>query len=130
MKYLLDTHIILWALSGSKKLSPKVRKLISDEGNDIYISIVSPWEVEIKHDRFPEKMPLDSDELLSYCSMAGFKRLSIRPGHISLLKDLDQGIHADPFDRILICQAKAEDMILITHDDKIAQYGMDQIMKV
>lgn len=130
MKILLDTHILLWALSGSSKLSSKARKIICDEGNDIYISIISPWEIEIKHDKFPDKMSLDSKELLSFCRAAGYKRLSIRPEHISLLGELGQYTNADPFDRMLICQAKAEDMILLTHDHKITSYKDKHILRV
>jgi len=130
MKILLDTHIILWALTDSPKMSPKARRLISDVDNDIYISIVSPWEIEIKHDKFPEKMPIDSEELLKYCSQAGFRNLSIRPAHVRMLKELDQDLNSDPFDRMLVCQAMAEDMTLITHDEKIATFSNEHVISV
>ena len=129
-KILLDTHILLWALSGSKRLTAEAKKMILDPDHEIYISIVSPWEVEIKHDKYPDRMTLRSEQLLNYCSMAGYSRLSIKPRHIAMLPSLRETIHKDPFDRMLICQAKAEDMILMTHDTRIASYGEDCIMQV
>ena len=122
MKILLDTHMLLWAISGSAKLPSKARKMIVDPDNEIYISIISPWEVELKHIKHPDRMPIGSDKLLEYCSKAGYSRLSIRPDHIRLLSSLPPKIHADPFDRMLICQAEAEDMILLTCDSKMAGY--------
>ena len=98
--------------------------------NDVYISIVSPWEIEIKHNKFPEKIPIDSEELLKYCSQAGFSNLSIRPAHIRMLKELDQDLRSDLFDRMIVCQAMAEDMILITHDDKIATFSNEHVISV
>lgn len=130
MKILLDTHVLLWALTGSRKLSSKTRKMITSGENEVYVSIISPWEVEIKHNKHPDRIPIDSAGLLSYCRAAGYKRLSVRPEHIDRLKELASDIHADPFDRMLICQAQAEDMLLLTCDEKIAAYEDRHIMKV
>ena len=130
MKILLDTHVLLWALTGSKRLSRKAHRLISDPDNDIYVSIISPWEVGIKHNKFPERMPIGSSDLFKYCKQSGYKLLSVKPSHINLLSDLDQCIHSDPFDRMLICQAKAEQMTLITCDERISQYNEPCILKI
>ena len=130
MKILLDTHIILWAITGSRRLSAKAKKLICDPENTIYISIISPWEVEIKHNKYPEKMPIGASSLLKYCSMAGFSNLSIRPSHITRLSDLDDNVHLDPFDRMLICQAKTENMLLLTCDAKIGNYNEDCVCMI
>ena len=129
MKILLDTHILLWTLTGSKKLSRKAKDLITDPDNEVYISIISPWEVELKHNKHPDRMPIDSSTLLQYCKRADFSYLSIRPHHIAQLSTLDSTIHADPFDRLLICQAKSEGMTLITCDNLIAQYNESFILK-
>ncbi|MBP5260907.1 MAG: type II toxin-antitoxin system VapC family toxin [Clostridiales bacterium] len=130
MNILLDTHVLLWAITGSRKLTAKAKKLISDPGNTIYVSIISPWEVEIKHNKFPDRMPIGSAELLGFCKAAGYSFLSIRPSHIEQLPTLDHDIHADPFDRMLICQAKAEDMILITCDENVGRYKEKCICKI
>ena len=130
MKILLDTHVILWSLTDSKKLTKKAREMINDPDNDIYISIISPWEIQIKHDKYPDKMPIDSTAFLDYCSKAGYNKLSVRPSHIAGLSELGQSIHVDPFDRMLICQAKAENMILMTHDKNISNYKKKFILYI
>ena len=130
MKILLDTHVLLWTLMGSKKLSRKAKDLITDPDNEVYISIISPWEVELKHNKYPDRMPIDSSTLLQFCKHADFSYLSIRPHYIAQLSTLDSTSHADPFDRRLICQAKSEGMTLITCDNLIAQYNEDFILKI
>ena len=130
MKILLDTHILLWTLTGSSFLPDNVKELINDPDNDIYVSIVSPWEVEIKHDKYPDRMPIDSNKLIQYCALSGFSRLGIRPSHIAMLSGLGNGRHNDPFDRMLLCQAKAEDMMLITHDKRLGEYDYCRLLLV
>ncbi|MGL6199624.1 MAG: PIN domain-containing protein [Lachnospiraceae bacterium] len=61
MKVLLDTHILLWAISDDARLTEKARKLIENEDNEIYYSIVSLWEVEIRHLLHPDAMPVSAD---------------------------------------------------------------------
>ena len=82
MKILLDTHILLWAISNDARLPEKARKLIENEENDIYYSIVSLWEVEIKHIAHPEAMPVSAEELAEYCENSVFQRTLIRLKHI------------------------------------------------
>ena len=130
MKILLDTHILLWTITGSSFLPDNVKDLINDPDNDIYVSIVSPWEVEIKHDKHPDKMPIDANELIKYCALSGFSRIGIRPGHIMRLSELESGKHGDPFDRMLLCQAKEEDMTLITHDKRLAEYDYCRLLLI
>ena len=134
MKILLDTHILLWALAGDEKLPEKARRLILDEENEIYYSIAAPWEVEIKRIAHPDKMDLSAEEMAGYCSEAGYYCLPIREEHIFLLKDLARPEsaqpHKDPFDRIMICQAVAENMLFVTHDSLLDDYGEPNIYKV
>lgn len=126
MKLLLDTHILLWALTDDVRLSAKARKLIEDADNDICYSVVSPWEVQIKHDLHPDKLAVNAQELAGYCEQAGFRPLPIRLQHVfglaSLEREAGAGVHKDPFDRILVCQAAAEKMLLVTHDSRIGEY--------
>ena len=126
MKILLDTHILLWTISNDTKLPEKAKKLIIKEENEIYYSIVSLWEVEIKRLAHPDAMSISARELAEYCKQSGFQVLPVRETHIFAMKELkrDKGAppHKDPFDRMLICQASVENMIFITHDSLIANY--------
>lgn len=126
MKLLLDTHILLWALVNDPHLSPKARRLIEDRGNDIYYSIVSPWEVQIKHDLHPAELTVDARTLSGYCKKAGFFQLPVKLEHICALPNLERcdgaASHKDPFDRIMVCQATTENMLFLTHDGRIGEY--------
>jgi len=125
MKILLDTHMLLWALLDSPELPARARYLIEDANNDIYYSIVSLWEIQIKHLRHPEEMPVDVKEIEFYCEDSGFHNLPIRRVHVERLADILEPLnvkHKDPFDRMLISQALVDGMILLTKDKRIAQY--------
>jgi PIN domain nuclease of toxin-antitoxin system len=124
MKYLLDTHVVLWWLEDPKKINIKARKIISDKKNEIVISSVSFWEMAIKKGLNRLKLPSNILEILS---AENFKFLSIQPEEALSVSDLPL-IHADPFDRMLIIQAKLNDMVLITRDEKIAEYPVVTIL--
>ena len=134
MKLLLDTHIALWALTDDPKLPAIARRLIEDESNDIYVSAASAWEVSIKHATHPDKMLVDSTAYIGYCIDAGFRQLPISHVHVSLLEtpQRPEGSpqHNDPFDRIMLAQAKFEGMLFITHDALMADYNEPCIMTV
>lgn len=134
MNVLLDTHILLWALSNDARLPEKARKLIENENNEIYYSIVSLWEVEIKHLSHPDAMPVSAKQLTEYCMQSGFRKMSIKENHIfamaNLKREKDAPPHKDPFDRILICQAFTENMIFVTHDSLISGYSEPCILTV
>lgn len=127
MNLLLDTHIALWYLNGDAKLSEKAMSYIDDGENDVYFSVASLWEIEIKHTIHPDKMVISCDDVLERCKKAYFTLLPLHPDHIKLLSTLrreaDAQHHNDPFDRILICQAKAEDMRFLTHDSLLEDYN-------
>ncbi len=134
MKILLDTHIILWAISNDPRLPEKARKLIENEENEIYYSIVSLWEVEIKHLLHSKAMPISAEQLAEYCEQSGFQRILIREKHVYALEGLRREEHApphkDPFDRMLVCQASSENMIFVTHDSLIPGYTEPCILAV
>lgn len=134
-KYLLDTHILLWYVGNSKKLSSTVRDIINDSTNAIYYSIVSLWEAEIKRLKHPDKiLDLSTDELVTFAYNAGLEQLHLNEDHVRMLKTLsrpkDAPPHSDPFDRILISQAKSEGMIFLTHDVLLPYYSEDCIVYV
>lgn len=124
MILLLDTHIALWALTDDAKLSRGARDLIMDSGNRVFYSVASMWEVAIKRALEPERIPLSGTEFLHFCEQAGYEGLPIRERHVAALGTLAD-VHADPFDRILVSQARAESMILLTHDDLLSAYGQE-----
>lgn len=134
MKILLDTHILLWVLSNDVKLPEKARKLVENEENEIYYSIVSIWEVELKRLAHPDAMPVSAKELAEYCEQSGFQRILVMEKHIYALAGLKREEsalpHKDPFDRMLICQAATENMLLITHDSLIPGYCEPCILAV
>lgn len=134
MKILLDTHILLWTLSNDARLPKKARKLIENTENEIYYSIVSLWEVEIKYLTHPAVMPISAKELTEYCKQSGFQMVSIRENHIfalaGLAREKNTPPHKDPFDRMLICQASMENMLFVTHDSLISGYNEPCILVV
>ena len=127
MKLLLDTHIVLWALTDNPKLSEKARKLILDSQNEIYYSTASVWETTIKHMSKPEKIMISGKKFSDYCKQMGYQMLAIEDKHVQELESLvyhkDAQDHNDPFDRLMLAQAKAEGMRFVTHDTKIPNYN-------
>lgn len=134
MNILVDTHIALWYLNGDSKLPKKAKSYIDDSNNTIYFSLASMWEIEIKHILHPDKMISSGSDYLSNCEKAGFSLLPLHPDHIKLLHTLKRSkkapSHNDPFDRILICQAKAENMTLLTHDSLLADYNEKSVVVI
>lgn len=134
MRILLDTHILLWALTNDPHLCNHARELILDEKNEIYYSILSLWETELKRLAHPDAITVTAEELSKYCAQAGYMRLPLQEQHISALENLrrkpDAPVHKDSFDRLLVCQACTEGMIFITHDALISSYEEKCILAV
>ena len=134
MKILLDTHILLWAISNSPLLNSKAREIILNPENEIYYSVISTWEVQLKHIAHPEAMSLDGESFSKYCKQSGFIHLPLKEKHIFALPKLSRqpeaAPHKDPFDRILICQASEENMLFVTHDSLIPDYNVPCIIQV
>lgn len=123
MKYLVDTHIILWTLLNSPKLSDTARQYLEDRNNTFYYSIANVWEVGIKHMLAKADFPISARQFADYCEEAGYIQLDISVKHIETLENLKtDNDHRDPFDRMLLAQAKAEKMGFISHDSKLAGY--------
>jgi PIN domain nuclease of toxin-antitoxin system len=118
MRVLLDTHLLLWALSSPMKLSKETRKLIDTSG--VYVSAASIWEISIKASL--GKLGADPTEVLNALEPAGLSMLPILGEHAARVAQLPPR-HKDPFDRILIAQAMTEPMILLTNDEALAGYS-------
>ena len=134
MNLLLDTHILIWALNEDRHLSGKARDMILDANNVIYYSTVSIWEVSIKHALHPDNVTFTGKELSQFCREAGFLPLEVRDKHVFALETItradDAPPHHDPFDRMLVAQAKAENMTFLTHDSLIPYYEEKCILSV
>lgn len=134
MKLLLDTHILLWSLSDSPRLSRTAREMVSNESNIIYYSIISLWETEIKHQLRPDAISAGARELSAFCRASGYLELPVSDSSVFALETLrrspEEKAHNDPFDRIMICQAKTEKMLFLTHDSLIQGYNEPCIFPV
>ena len=120
MKLLLDTHTLFWAVSKPKKLSEDARAAIASEENVVFVSLASLWEIQIKESIGKLDLP---PGFFKGLIPAGFEILAISLPHIETLRGLPLH-HRDPFDRMLIAQAKSEQLTLATRDEEIAKYDV------
>ncbi len=118
MRVLLDTHLLLWALSQPSKLSPATRKQIV--AAEVYVSAASIWEISIKSAL--GKLAAKAGDVLAGIEPAGFSILPITGEHAAKVAELPM-LHKDPFDRMLVAQASVEPMLLLTNDEVLRGYG-------
>jgi PIN domain nuclease of toxin-antitoxin system len=119
-RLLLDTHAFLWWLSDDSALGADARQMIGEPRNQVLISAASIWEISIKQAKGMLEAPEDIEALVED---EGFTKLPISLFHGQQAGKLPE-IHRDPFDRMLIAQAQAEGLELVTADGIIAQYGV------
>ena len=127
MRLLLDTHVALWSIANRDRLSGAARALIADTQNAVHISVAALWEIAIKHAirrGGVAAMPISGRKAAEYFDGAGFGVLSASAAHLLAVEDLPP-LHADPFDRLLVAQARAEGMTLLTADAAVARYPGD-----
>jgi len=124
LKYLIDTHIFIWALMEPERLSKQTWDIISDEKNEIFISPISFWEIAIKHQS--KKLNLGRLNILHLPHIAeqfNFNILNPQPyDYVSIGQIPLKQNHNDPFDRMLIQQAIRNNLVLISKDEKFTQY--------
>lgn len=129
---LLDTHIILWMISDDKRLSQKAKTIIKENFDSVYYSIASMWEVQIKYGE--KKMPISGIDFMHYCEQSGYHKLPIDDLHVKELANLERDEssppHNDPFDKILLSQAKAEGFTFLTHDPFFRGYNEPCVVEV
>jgi PIN domain nuclease of toxin-antitoxin system len=118
MRILLDTNALLWALTNSLRIRPVSELLLADE-NEIFVSAVSWWEIAIKMRL--GKLKVNLSELRTAAQESGFIELPLLGAHAELLANLPRH-HNDPFDHMIVSQAMAEPMRLITGDGILSQY--------
>jgi PIN domain nuclease of toxin-antitoxin system len=121
VKLLLDTHILLWAAGQPEKLSESTRILLTTPENSLFFSAASIWEIVIKLGLGREDFKVDPYRLRKMLVVHGYAELSITAEH-ALKVDSLPSLHKDPFDRLLLAQARAEGMLLLTGDASVSQY--------
>jgi PIN domain nuclease of toxin-antitoxin system len=127
MKLLLDTHIFLWLNSEPEKVPPAAYAACCDPHNQLYLSHVSPWEIQIKQQLGKLQLRATLSGLMeTQARENGLIMLPIELAHIYALSQLPFH-HKDPFDRLLIAQARIESMVLVTADRKISLYDLETI---
>lgn len=127
MKVLLDTHALLWAISGDARLSAAAASTLLDQENRLFISMASLWEITIKLSLgklklLPGWYPLLEREM----AINGISWLAIEPAHCLALERLPFH-HRDPFDRMLVAQSLGEDMVIVSRDTTLEAYGVPRI---
>jgi PIN domain nuclease of toxin-antitoxin system len=121
MKFLLDTHLLLWTAGDPKRLSAKARKLINEPASELFFSAASLWEIAIKRGLGRDDFKVDARLLRRGLLDNGYSELPIGSEHAVAIDSLPP-IHKDPFDRMLVAQAMVEGITLLTSDAVVAQY--------
>lgn len=124
MRYLLDTHVLLWWLGDHSALNADARSAISERLNMVYVSAVSLWEIVVKQTLGKLHLPANWFDVLVE---EPFRRLPVSWEHALGVARLPD-IHKDPFDRLLLAQCLDEDLTLVTHDSTLQQYGVPVLM--
>ena len=118
MNLLLDTHVLLWALASPERLGDETRRALESPANTVFASAVSAWEIEIKRNLGKLRAPTD---LEAEARVVRVTELPLRFAHVRALARLPN-LHRDPFDRMLVAQAVADDLTLVTHDRRLLDY--------
>jgi len=127
LRYLLDTHTLLWITQDSDQLAPKVKKIFLDEKNEILLSTISLWEIAIKISLEKLKLPSNLDEFIkNHIIRNGIKIVNFEANHICQLENLPFH-HRDPFDRALAAYCIQEKIPLLTKDKIFKKYKIKSI---
>jgi len=127
MRLLLDTHIFIWLIDGNPKLSQTARQAIEDTSNTLYLSIVSLWEITIKTSLGKLELAIPLEQIvINLILPSGIEILPIHLPHLLVLQTLPFH-HRDPFDRLLISQAKSETLTLVSEDGMFEQYEVEKL---
>lgn len=133
MKLLLDTHVFLWVIGDSGKLSERVRDEVTDSENKVYVSAISLWEIAIKVRIGKLNLgKLRIEDLISISEKIGIEMFGLSPEEAVSYSTLSEETHFDPFDRMLIWQAIQRNLILVSKDsafDRFAVFGLKLLWK-
>lgn len=128
MAFLLDTHVFLWFVSGDNQLPASVRDKIKDIHQPCFLSAASLWEITIKNQIGKLTLNISLEELFNYADRNQIEIVPINYDHLLVLSKLPNH-HSDPFDRLIISQAIAENLVLITRDKGLKKYMVEQQWK-
>ena len=126
MKYILDTHAIIWLIENNKKMPNKIKDIVRLQENIICISSASLWEIAIKMDLGKLTLSVSFEELLNHINTRDFDILQIKDDYLKELMKLPK-IHTDPFDRMIISTAISEGLTILTTDNNIQKYNVSWI---
>ncbi len=121
MSYLLDSHVLLWWLEDSARINAVLRRTIADPQVPVLVSAASVWEIGIKQAIGKLRAP---ESVIDLLRDEGFEELPITAKHAAAAASLPP-LHRDPFDRMLVAQARLDRLILVTHDEIIQAYDVD-----
>ena len=125
MKYLLDTGIFLWSLGGVARLNREAQELLAESQDEIYLSAASSWEISIKNALGKLQLPEPPQRYVpNRMNRLGLRALHITHSHALAVSELPRH-HGDPFDRLLIAQARSERMVLMTADQACTLYNVE-----
>lgn len=122
MNLLIDTHLLIWGGVAMHKLSAEAKALMSDPANALYFSTCSIWKIAIKFSLRRPEFTVDPGRYRAGLLANGYLELPVEGRHCLAIPTLPH-VHGDPFDRMLVAQAMAEGMVLLTADRKVAEYG-------
>jgi PIN domain nuclease of toxin-antitoxin system len=127
VKFLIDTHILLWALTNDRRLTPGTIKVLRDSDNEVLVSAASLWEIGIKYANGRLPLPKAPGEYLpTALARTRFEVLPVLAEHAYAVADLPLH-HKDPFDRLIIAQAKVEGVPVVSDDPWFKVYGVEQV---
>lgn len=118
MKLLLDTHTMIWVFSAPHLLSAHAREVVSAEENEVFVSVISPWEIAIKRSKKKLRAPEDLDDAVE---AHRFQLLPVLLRHTRAIGSMPSH-HGDPFDRMLVAQASVDGLTLVTSDRTLRRY--------
>jgi len=123
-KYLIDTHVIIWFYEGDNKLPKKIRTFLEEENEKIQVSMISLWEISIKISIGKLKLKENTSTIFNNCKKYWNIKNDLTSKELQIYENLPF-YHRDPFDRMLIAQAKNENMIIITKDSNFSKYNIE-----
>jgi PIN domain nuclease of toxin-antitoxin system len=122
--WLVDTHALLWFLGDDPQLSPQAKATMESGANVLLVSAASVWEMAVKSSLGKLDVP---DDLVDVLRREGFEQLGVSSEHAWAVRELPIGAHKDPFDRLLVAQAKLEGLPLISSDPQLDGYGIERL---
>jgi PIN domain nuclease of toxin-antitoxin system len=126
MRYLLDTHALIWFLEGDPRLSGAAKNIICNDDKEVYLSVVSLWEMAIKISLDKLRLSQSLTQVIDILPQQNINLLPVNPAHVISVMSLPFE-HRDPFDRLLIAQALVEDMAFMSNEALFLRYGVNRV---